>query len=279
MLGSLLIVFREVLEGGLIVGIIMAATVGIAHRMRAILGGIAVGVIGAALLAVFAGQLSDALQGTGQELFNATILVVAAVMLGWHNIWMATHGREMAKRLQSVGAAVAEGEQSLLALAVVVAVAVLREGSEVVLFLYGIATSDHSGTAQIATGGVLGVACGVLLSWLIYRGLLAIPLRNLFRITNVLIALLAAGMAGRAAAILAESDLAPAWGYQIWDTSWLVSDGTLLGRALQALFGYAAQPMGIQLAAWLFTLLIITALAHLLRAADEDPAKTGPALK
>ena len=59
-------------------------------------------------------------------------------MLTWHNAWMAGHGRELAREVRAVGTAVAEGDRPLTALAVVVGVAVLREGSEVVLFLYGI---------------------------------------------------------------------------------------------------------------------------------------------
>lgn len=263
MLASLLIIFREVLEAGLVVGIVLAATVGIVRRGWYIAAGIAAGSAGAALLAVFAGALTNAFSGYGQEVFNAAILAVAVIMLGWHNIWMARHGREMARDFAALGHAVGMGETSLMALAVVVAVAVLREGAEVVLFLYGIAAAATIGFGPMLLGGVLGVLGGAAISWIIYRGLLAIPLHRLFSVTSILIALLAAGMAGRAVAILAGADLLPAWGYQLWDTSWLVSDGTLLGRALQALIGYSAQPMGIQIVAWLvtFSVLIMAARA------------------
>ena len=257
MLASLLIVFREVLEGGLVVGIILAATVGIAHRGFYIAGGIAAGIAGAGLLAVFAGALTNALSGNGQEVFDAGILIVAVLMLGWHNVWMASHGRQMAQQFGKMGQALAKGETSLMAMAVVVTVAVLREGSEVVLFLYGIAASAQIGLFPMLLGGALGVLGGGLVAWLIYRGLVAIPLHRLFAVTSLLIALLAAGMAGRAAAILAGADLLPAWGYQLWDMSWFVSDGTLIGRALQALVGYTAQPMGIQLVAWLATFALL----------------------
>ena len=96
MLATLIIVFREVLEAGLIIGIVLAATEGVTHRGRWIAGGIAGGVAGAALLAAFAGALSNAFSGSGQELFNATILLVAVVMLGVHVTWMASHGKQMA---------------------------------------------------------------------------------------------------------------------------------------------------------------------------------------
>ena len=262
MLASLLIVFREVLEAGLIVGIVLAATQGIAHRGRWIAGGIAAGGVGASLLALFAGALSEALSGNGQEVFNATILIIAVLMLGWHNIWMASHGRQMAQEMKAMGQAVSAGEKSLLAMSVVVAVAVLREGAEVVLFLYGIAASSHAGAASLILGGLLGIAAGALVSVLLYRGLVAIPLKRLFSVTRWLIALLAAGMAGQAASILAGADLVPAWGYQLWDTSWLLPEDGLVGRALHALVGYADRPMGVQVATYLVVLILLIGLSH-----------------
>src|SRR5262249_22741968 len=140
-LASLIIVFREVFEAGLIVGIVLAATRGIVHRGNYVAGGIGAGGLGAALIAAFAGAIEEAFAGRGQEIFNATILLLAVLMLSWHNLWMASHGREMAREMKALGHAVAAGDKSLVAMAVVVAVAVLREGAEVVLFLYGIAAS------------------------------------------------------------------------------------------------------------------------------------------
>jgi high-affinity iron transporter len=126
---------------------------------------------------------------------------------------------------------------------------------------------------------VLGVLAGGAVSWLLYRGLLAIPLHRLFAVTNVLVALLAAGMAGQAVAILAGADLIPAWGYQIWDTSWLVSDGSLPGRTLKAMFGYSDRPMGVQLAAYLATLLILVLASRLIQGPSRPAvARTKPQL-
>ena len=155
MLGALVIVFREVLEAGLIVGIVMAATRGVAGRGRWILIGIGAGVVGSAVVAAFAGVISEAFEGAGQELFNAGVLGAAVVMLMWHNAWMARHGREIADEMRRVGTAVSEGVKPLTALAIVVGLAVLREGSEVVLFLYGIMASGTSASALVS-GGVTG---------------------------------------------------------------------------------------------------------------------------
>src|ERR1700735_1806509 len=278
MLATLIIVFREVLEAGLIIGIVLAATEGVTHRGRWIAGGIAGGVAGAALLAAFAGALSNAFSGSGQELFNATILLVAVVMLGVHVTWMASHGRQMAQEMNAMGRAVVEGERSLTAMALVVAVAVLREGSEVVLFLFGIATSTHEGAGPMLIGGAAGVLAGAAVSWLLYRGLVAIPMRHLFKITNAMIALLAAGMAGQAAAILAGADMLPTLGDQLWDTSGILRDDSIAGRALHALIGYSDRPPGVQVLAFLVTLAALITLSRLVGQGPRlHPHQPGPA--
>ena len=245
MLAAALIVFREVFEAGLILGIVLGATRGVLVRGRWVAGGIGTGVAGACLVAAFAGALADAMQGVGQEVFNAGILGTAAVMLGWHNIWMARHGREMAGEMQALGRDVARGGRTLLALAVVIAAAVLREGAEVVLFLYGLAAGGD-GAAALAGGSALGIAGGVAVSFLLYRGLVSIPTRHLFKVTNVLLSLMAAGMAAQAAGFLVQADLLPSLGARVWDTSWLLDQKGLAGRALHALVGYTDRPAGVQ---------------------------------
>jgi high-affinity iron transporter len=271
-LATLIIVFREVLEAGLIVGIVLAATEGVARRGRWIAGGVALGVAGASILAVFAGALSNAFSGSGQEVFNAAVLMVAVVMLGVHITWMASHGRQMAHEMKAMGRAVMEGERSLMAMALVVGVAVLREGSEVVLFLYGVAASSHDGAPAMLAGGALGVAAGGAVSWLLYRGLVAISMRHLFKITNAMVALLAAGMAGQAAAILAGIDMIPTLGDQVWDTSNILRDDSLLGRALHAMIGYSDRPPGVQVFAFIATLALLIGLS---RFVSHHPARHG----
>ncbi len=119
MLGALIIVFREVVEAGLVVGIVLAATRGIAGRGWWVSLGIVVGVLGASIVAAFAGVISNAFAGSGQELLNATVLIIAVVSLTWHNVWMAEHGREIVAELRRVGADVSAGRRPLTALAVV----------------------------------------------------------------------------------------------------------------------------------------------------------------
>jgi high-affinity iron transporter len=273
MLGALIIVFREVIEAGLIIGIVMAATRGVVGRERWIGIGIIGGVLGAAIVAMFAGVISDAFQGAGQELFNASVLGVAVIMLMWHNAWMARHGREIAAEMRRVGSEVSEGAKPLTALAIVVGLAVLREGSEVVLFLYGIMASGTSGSALVV-GGLLGIAAGVAFSALTYFGLLAIPNRYIFSVTSWLIALLAAGMAAQAVHFLNNAGLVVALDRTMWDTSWILSEGSILGRMLHALIGYTECPTEMQLMVYIATLL---AMFLLMRVARPSPRPRLPA--
>ena len=266
MLAALVIVFREVFEAGLIVGIMMAVPTGVAGRGLWITGGVVAGVLGACMVALFTDGLSQLFGGNGQELFDAGILVFAVVMLTWHNVWMARHGRQLAADLKAAGEAVAAGSKSLFALAVVVAIAVLREGSEVVLFLYGVAAAQGGASWGMAIGGVIGLILGSLVCFATYLGLVTIPTRYLFGVTSTLIAFLAAGLAAQAIAFLQQAGLVTALDGTVWNTSWLLTDSSILGRALHTLIGYVDQPSGMQLVAYAFTLAMIATLMKLFSA-------------
>jgi high-affinity iron transporter len=273
-LAALIIVFREVFEAGLIIGIVLAVTRSVPHRNLWIGGGVLAGVAGACLVAAFAGALSNLFAGMGQELFNAAILGIAVVMLTWHNVWMARHGREMASEVRAIGQAVAEGSKSLFALAVVVGVAVLREGSEVALFLYGILTSDGGSALSLALGGVVGLVLGALVCLLTYAGLISIPVRSLFAVTTVLITLLAAGMAAQAAAFLEKANWLTAMSNVIWDPSWLLDESSIPGKALHTLVGYTDQPTAMQLVVYVAVLVITFVL---MRFSASQPQAAQPA--
>src|SRR5579862_6156037 len=216
MLATLIIVFREIVEAGLIVGIVLAASRGIRGRGLWVTYGVAVGAGGACLVAAFANQLGALFEGSGQELFNAAILLLAVAMLTWHNVWMASHGRDMARELKAAGHAVTTGKRTLAALGIVVGVAVLREGSEVVLFLYGIAAQGGTSNAALLAGGALGLVAGAAVSALMYFGLLTIPAGRLFQVTSGLITLLAAGMAAQAVLFLQNGGYINAMTGTVW---------------------------------------------------------------
>jgi high-affinity iron transporter len=257
MFGTALIVFREVLEAALIIGIVAAATRGIAGRGRFIGAGLALGLVGSLAVAVGAEAISQLAEGMGQELFNASILGIAVAMLAWHNIWMSVHGRELASNAKQIGGDIRAGAKALSVLLVVVAVAVLREGSETVLFLYGVAISGDASARTMLAGGAIGVAGGIAVGWLLFAGLLRIPIRWFFSATSFLVLLLAAGMASQAARFLIQANVLPSLASPLWDTSDIVANSSITGKALQGLIGYDATPAGMQIT---FFVVVIAAI-------------------
>ena len=263
MLATLIIVFREMIEAGLIVGIVLSATVGVPTRGLWVAGGCVAGLLGACLVASFAGAISAAMAGYGQELFNVGILSFAVVMLTWHNVWMARHGREISQEMKQVGAEVKAGTRSLLALAIVVAIAVLREGSEVVLFLYGIVVQGSDTAASMALGGLGGVLLGAFMTFVMYKGLLKIPVKSLFKVTSWLIALLAAGMAAQAVSFLQQAQIITVLSDVVWNSSALIADRSLAGKILHTMIGYTARPTEAQLLVYGGVLVVMFTLMRL----------------
>ena len=269
MIGAFVIAFREVIEAGLIVGIVLAATRGIAGRGRWIGLGVAGGLSGAALVALFAGAISDAFEGTGQDLLNAAILGVAVLMLIWHNTWMSRHGRELAGELKAAGAAVRSGESTAAALAFVVGAASLRGGAGLVLFLYGLVVAGTSGP-ELQIGALAGVGAGILVSAVSYFGLAAIPTRYVFSVTSALIVFLAAGLAAQAAHFLTNAGLITVLDRPLWNSAALLPESSLVGRVLHALVGYTDRPTAIQGIVYLGTILVMVGLMQW-SSADRKP--------
>ena len=252
-----LIVLRETLEAALIVSIVLAASVGIPGRGRWVAGGVLGGVAGSLGVAVFAAAISESFAGSGQELLNAAVLGLAVCMLAWHNIWMASHGRRMTRDAKALGQAVSTGARPSMALALITGAAVLREGSETVLFLFGVAATSSETAGALVTGGLLGMAGGVLMGAGLYFGLLRIPLRRLFSVMGILVLFLAAGLAAQSVSFLVQADLLPALGENLWDTSFVLDEATIAGKIFHTLVGYVARPSGIQLVAWIGTVAAI----------------------
>jgi high-affinity iron transporter len=265
MLGSAIIVFREALEAALIIGIIAAATRGLPTRNFWLLVGISAGAAGSLVVASLTGRIADLAEGAGQELFNAGILGLAAAMLAWHNIWMARHGMQLAKNAKQLGRDVTTGNREMSALAAVVALAILREGSETALFLYGLLTGGEETLATVLGGGAIGLLTGALAGYGLYAGFVRIPTRLFFSATSGLVLLLSAAMTSQAARFLVQADILPSLADPLWNTTWLLDNASLPGRFLHTLAGYEAMPSGIQVVFYTATLILILAGMRLVR--------------
>ncbi|EAO8774679.1 iron permease [Salmonella enterica] len=264
MIAVILIIFREVLEAGLIISVILAACKGykISHL---VIAGITSGVIFSGLLALFTNSIENALSGTGQEVFNSALLLTATLMLSWQIVWMSTKGKEMADTSRNeVRNILSEGNKNY-AIAVVVAIAVMREGSEVVLFMYSIIISTGTSITAMFTGGIIGVIAGIVFTFLLYRGLILIPLKFIFLLSNIVLTFIAAGLASQGIGILSSIDIIPAIKDTVWDSSWLLSDNSWEGGLARAIFGYTSTPSGVQIITWILVAALILSISSFLK--------------
>lgn len=257
MFDTAIIIFRETLEMAIVIGMVMAATGKLPGVKRWVVIGILAGLAGAGVMAFFTDVISDALEGVGQEVLNAAVLGSAAVLIGWTTVWMKVHGREMAAKVKAAGKAIAEGDAPVHMVAVVVGLAVLREGAESVLFLYGIALSKPDQVMSMVMGGLLGVGLGAGAGALLYLGLLRISPKHMFSTTSILLALLAAGMASHSAKFLIAADLLPPLVPVLWDSSSLLPADSAIGSLLGILVGYEDRPSALQLLFYGVTLATI----------------------
>lgn len=255
MLGAALIVFRESFEAALLIGILAAAMHAVPGRNRWLSLGIGAGLCGALIVAGLTNVIANAANGSGQELFNAAILGFAVLMLAWHNIWMAAHGADLSRQARQLGADVGSGARALSSVAVLAGLAILREGSETALFLYGIFAGSEMSLQSLTGGALLGFVAGVGVGSAVYAGLLRIPSRRFFGVISTLLLLLAAGLASQMARFLIQADWLPSLATPLWDTSWLLSDDSVLGAMLRILVGYEAQPSGTQALFYAVTLV------------------------
>ena len=264
MFGTAIIVFRETLEAALFVGIMAAATRGLAGRSRWLTAGVLAGSAGALALAAGAEQISALADGVGQDLVNASILALALAMLTWHCVWVSNHGARAAAEARALGSSFKQGQRAPWALMIVVALSVLREGAETVLFVAGYATG--SGLTGTLTGALAGVLSGSAIGALIYLGLSRVPMQRMFAVTNTLILLLAASIASQLARALSQAGLINVWGQPLWDTSRVLRMDSPVGTLAHALVGYDAQPSGLQLAFYALALLVIVSGSRWVRA-------------
>ena len=251
-----LVVFREVLEIALILGVLMAATRGLVNRVQWVWVGIFGGLGGAALIAFFADRISQAFEGMGQEVLNAAILLTAAALIGYTVIWMTRHAPELTREFKEIGKAVIQGKKPIHTLAVVVGLSVLREGAEIVMFTYSAFVTGGK-IFDLAVGCLFGVCAGATIGVIIYYGLMKVPTRQIFKVTSWMLVLLTAGMVSHAFGYLTAAGKVPEIVPMVWDTSRFMSEDSLLGHVFNVLMGYTARPSGIQLLTYGATLLVL----------------------
>jgi high-affinity iron transporter len=257
MYSTAIIIFREIFEIALLLSVIMAATHEIKGRWKIVFLGLGLGSFGAALVALFAGEISNMAEGMGQELFNALILFAATAMIGWTVIWMSRHARELSHHITKLGQDILAGEAGFYSMAIVIALAVLREGSEIVLFVYSMLAAGQP-AAEIIAGSFVGIAGGSIAGLLLYLGLIKISPKHVFLVTTWLLIFVASGMASIGASFLTAAGYFSNLTHTVWDTSSIIAENGIIGRTLHILIGYSQQPMQIQIIFYLTTFTILS---------------------
>ena len=252
MIETLLIVWRESLEAALIVGILLTflGRTGEDSGTRYVWGGSAAALAVALFCAAASGGVMAELDPDTQEIVQAGILFVAVAVLTWMVVWMHGHAGGLRGDIErKAGAALATGGH--LGLATIAFVAVFREGIETVLFLWGVVAQHGNATAlPMVAAGLVGGGLAIATAMLFFRGLRRLDLRTFFRVTGILLLLVAAGLLSSGLNKLIGLGLVSPIVPQVWNTSWLIRDDSVLGAVLGALVGYRSRPSLLEVLAF-----------------------------
>jgi high-affinity iron transporter len=255
--GAFVTLLREGFEATLLIAIVLAYLVKIGRRedFRQVWYGVgaalAVSLAVAGALFLTAGEL----EGKAEYVFEGTAMWVAVGFLTYMVLWMRRESRTVAQGIRrGVDSAVEKGSQ--LALISLVFVMVLREGIETALFIFGI--TQTSTPLQVALGAALGIAAAVALGYAVYVGGKRINLGLFFKVTGILLILVAAGLLAHGLAEFQEAGLLPEL-MPLWDVSGapVVGEGTLVSELLTALFGWDAEANLLEVIAWASYIIVV----------------------
>lgn len=270
----LFIVWRESVEALLVVGILytwLRATPEGKRGLNYLWGGVAAGLALAVALALVLLGVSSWLSDEGQEWFQAIMSLAACALVVQMVVWMKKHGRTLKSELES-GARSSVANDNWWGLLVLVAIAVAREGSETVVFLYGTVSAGEGGSdmLMLALAGVAGFAVALLTFWLLQLGGKLITWRRFFRVTEILLLLLAGSLLVGGLDHLISLDVLPTIIDPVWDSSWLLDDSSGVGKVLADFAGYRAFPALTSVLLWVAYWVVVWAL---LRWVGDKPAR------
>ncbi|MFC4277630.1 FTR1 family iron permease [Achromobacter aloeverae] len=240
------IVWRESVEALLVVGILytwLRASPEGRRGLPYLWGGVAAGLALACALALVLLGVSSWLSDEGQEWFQAGMALVACALVVQMVLWMKKHGRTLKRELET-GARDTVQNDNWWGLLLLVAIAVAREGSETVVFLYGTVSAGEAsgGKAALALAGLGGFVAALLTFWLLQLGGRLITWRRFFALTEFLLLLLAGALLIGGLDHLISLGVVPPLVDPIWDSSWLLSDSSGIGKILADFAGYRAYP-------------------------------------
>ncbi|MFP3017899.1 MAG: FTR1 family protein [Candidatus Tisiphia sp.] len=259
-----LVVFRECLEIALLLGVILAVTKQLEKSRIYIIAGVMLGTVSAALFAFFTRSITVAFSGLGDEIFNSGVILLTVALIGWTIVWMQGYGIKIKQNLNDLSVKISSGDSSYIMLVLIVAATILREGMEIIILVYSISSVEIIDSNSYLLGLIIGMVSGLTLGVIIYLGLIKIVNQlYIFRISSILLMLVASGFAAEAAGILSSSGIITILSDQLWDSSWLISDRSIYGKFLKMITGYIARPNGLQVVFYICTLGLINILIQI----------------
>jgi len=263
-INALIVVYRESFEALLIVGLLYSFLVrqgASKQAFRAMLLGVIGGVLISALLALGIHMAESEFEGKALDLFQFGMIVLAVFLITHMCIWMRVHGRTLKSELeQEASKSLQTGK--LLSLGGLTAIAVGREGSETVIFLYGLmAESLESGKILPFIGMALaGLFLGFATWFAFQKGFRYFSQKAYFTFSTVLLFITAGSMTMSVASKMIEFDWIPFGREELWDSSWLLSTDSRTGSIIQLITGYQDRPsafsVGLYAAYWIVALTL-----------------------
>lgn len=257
----LFIVWRESVEALLVVGILYAWLKNGDHQARRGLPYLWFGVVAGLLAAVGLGAaligFTEVLSGNAQDYFQTAMVLVACVLIVQMVLWMKRHGRTLKRDMEtSLQKTTQDGHWWGIAL--LVALAIAREGSETAVFLYGVGfgQSGHVAASQYAAI-IIGFGLALLTFYVLQLGGKVFSWRAFFRVTEIMLLFLAAGLFETGVDKLIDMEVLPVIVNQMWNTSAILDDSSTFGSLVATLTGYRAHPAGMNIVAYAVYWIVI----------------------
>lgn len=263
-----LVVFREIVEIALIIGILTAVTKNIVGRGKYIVTGLLIGLTCAFGVAFFTDKISESLNGFGQEFFNGVVLITAASMISWTVLWMQKHARSLSGEFKKVSESIIHGKKPLYALLFIAMFSVLREGTEIVLFTYSYYISGEK-IINIIYALIIGLCLGASVGVALYFGMLKAFGRYFFIVTSWILVFLSSGIMAQGVGLWVNAEILPAFGNPIFDLSWLLCQENLFGKFMHIFFGYIDKPSGMQLLVYLGNVSLLSFALHRIKSQQK----------
>jgi high-affinity iron transporter len=242
----LFVMWRESVEALLVVGILYAwlknGDEAARRNLPYLWAGVAIGLLAALALGGALVGFSEFLSGDAADYFQTGMVLIACVLIVQMVFWMKRHGRTLKRDMERSLQAHTRGGNGW-GIAVLVALAIAREGSETVIFLYGLGfgQSGHvHGTDMLAI--VLGLGLAGLTFYILQLGGRIFSWRHFFRVTEIMLLLLAAGLLQTGVDKLIDKEILPLGITQVWNSSAILDDSSPVGSFVAALTGYRAHP-------------------------------------